>query len=578
MSHKIFALLFLLLFSVSVYGQTMATNVSDGDQAKRQKDYIDFLRETMVDVSNLRTLENRISFSAELASLMWYYDEREARAMYLSTISDFKELVGQYDLQMKSTVSTADGDIEYYGGMLGEMPERSRITRKFGMAMAVRQQIAMSMAEHDADLAFSFYNESGQLVSSPELRKTIENQDSYFEIQLATQIAETNPAKAVEFASRNLGKGVDYQQIGLLKDIYKKDPDKGAEFAQKIFSSIKTTKSNELYILGPLLEAGSESLEAANKTGVKPMFNEQDLHELSEKVANEILASDVFDDVSYTDSIAKFAPARAAQIRAKLRSETRNANRPVVSNITTSAPEELSKMSDANTIRKQRQEESEKVQKQLADDAQNLGKKELPKEERQKIVDQARLIIARTPGRDKKIAALSMLAASVVKAGDKELAAGIMKDARALVNPDPKNAQDFLLTWMLASGYAESDPDRAFPLLDDTISRLNETIAAFAKAAEFIDTADEIMQDGEVQVGAFGGSMIGNMTKNLGIAEGTIKSLAKADFGKTKSLTNKFDRAEVRILAKMLVLRAVLRPTGQGISEPAKPMTDSPDF
>ena len=31
-----------------------------------------------------------------------------------------------------------------------------------------------------------------------------------------------------------------------------------------------------------------------------------------------------------------------------------------------------------------------------------------------------------------------------------------------------------------------------------------------------------------------------------------------ADFGKTKTLTTKFDRPEVRILAKMLILRAVL--------------------
>jgi len=50
------------------------------------------------------------------------------------------------------------------------------------------------------------------------------------------------------------------------------------------------------------------------------------------------------------------------------------------------------------------------------------------------------------------------------------------------------------------------------------------------------------------------------------MADSTIQQLAKADFGKMKSLTNRFDRPEIRILAKMMVLRAVLDPKG-----PAKP-------
>ena len=92
--------------------------------------------------------------------------------------------------------------------------------------------------------------------------------------------------------------------------------------------------------------------------------------------------------------------------------------------------------------------------------------KPLPKEERDKIVAQSRKIIAQTPGKDKKLVALSMLAAQVAHAGDKELANEIMADAERLVNPQPKNYRDFLMTWILASGYAETDPNKAFPLLE----------------------------------------------------------------------------------------------------------------
>jgi len=566
MSHKLLVFILILFVSVSVSAQTPAPETDSSVGADRQKEYVDLLRETMADVGNLRSLGNRISFSAELASLMWYHDERESRTMYLACIADFKDLIGQYDMQMKSTLPTGESDTEISSrGFLADMPERARIAKKFANAMMVRQQIAMSIAEHDPDLAFSFYYESGEIASSPELRKLTENGDNFFEFQLASKVAENNPGKAVDFGSKSLKKGVEYQHITLLNEIYKQDPEKGVEFAQKILAAVKTEKSSssDLYILGSLLDAGAGSYDAS-KTNIeqKSMFSEQDLRYLSERLAQAILALDEpYDPMSHLKMIAGFAPASAVQIRAKFQNNKENsysaASAANTANISNSAIETV------NNIKQQklRQEESEKVAKQLANDIQSLGNKDLPKEERQKIVDQAQAIIAKTPERDKKIAALGMLAASVAKAGDKELAAGIMKDAQALVNPDPKNAQDFMLTWMLASGYAKSDPDKAFALLQDTISRLNETIAAFIRVGEFIDTRDELIEGGEVQVGLFGGSMVREMTKNLGIADSTIKSLAKADFGKTKNLTNGFDRPEARILAKMLVLRAILTKT-----------------
>jgi hypothetical protein len=184
--------------------------------------------------------------------------------------------------------------------------------------------------------------------------------------------------------------------------------------------------------------------------------------------------------------------------------------------------------------------------------------RELPAAERDRVIAESRKIIAETPGRERKVAALCFLAARVKQAGDQELAAGILKDAASFVNPEPKNYRDFLLTWALATGYASADPDMAFTLLGDTISRANETINAFIKVGEFMDPTGEIIEDGEVQLGAFGGNMVRGITGELGQADLTIQMLARADFGKTRDLTNKFDRPEVRVLAKMLVIRAVL--------------------
>ncbi len=202
------------------------------------------------------------------------------------------------------------------------------------------------------------------------------------------------------------------------------------------------------------------------------------------------------------------------------------------------------------------------------EDVGSLNKKTLSKEERQKVVEQARKIIKDVKNREQKLFALSALAAQVALSGDKESASQIMDDARALINPQPKNYREYTETWIVTSGYAGVDTDKAFPMLEDTIFRLNETISAAIKVAEFIDVRNEIIEDGELQVGGFGGEITRGLLGSLGAIDMTILSLAKSDFARTKALTNKFDRQEVRILAKMIVLRGILGDNNPHSVEP----------
>src|SRR4030095_6003846 len=229
------------------------------------------LRETLADVNGMRSLENRISFTAELASLMWFHDEREARAMYAGVIGDFRDLLLRYDAQMNALgVTLEDGE-----GRMGPMSfmmeptDKSRVLRRFSTAMGVRQQIAMSIAEHDAELAFSFYYDSLYAISNVEFRKQTENGNTYFETQLIGHIAETNPAKAAQFASKSLSKGFTSQHLELLKKIYAKDADKGADFGGAILSKLKSGKAEgggEIYLISSLLEYGGQTLEASRKS------------------------------------------------------------------------------------------------------------------------------------------------------------------------------------------------------------------------------------------------------------------------------------------------------------------------
>lgn len=559
-TRKIFFALLVLTFVQAAFAQTTEKEKTKTAGEELRKEAVAFLRETSAEVGTLRSLENRISFSSEIAGLMWFHDEKEAGAMYLAVITDFKQLLADYDAQMNA-LNLTPNESEYSMSIFsGNQDDKTRLTQKFYKAVGVRQQIAMSLAEHDPTLAYNFYYDTLSMISNPELRKNVEQRDSYFELQLIKQIAAKDPAKAVEFGRKSIAKGIGWMHPDLLKNIYEKDADKGAEFADAIVSKFKDDKvsASNLSNLGSFLSMGMENAEKLKKEpGKKPMFSNQNMRDLAEILAQGILQkkeTEEFDVASYLTLIEKYAPARALQIRAKFPNKTKTKPTPVPYGIADGDDLRAPPINPETEVQNKAQKEQEEAMKNVM----RLGDKELPKEEREKIIAQSRKIINGMGNKQEKIMALSMLASQVSKAGDRELAAEIMKDAQTLVNPSPKNYRDFMETWFLASAYSETDPEKAFPILEDAIFRLNDTLSAFIKVGEFIDVSGEMIDDGEVQVGAFGGAMISSLTRELGIANSTVRNLAIADFDKTKALTNKFDRTEVRILAKMLILRAVL--------------------
>lgn len=572
----------LLLFCV---GLAQAQAPSDKDKSeekeKLRKAAVEFLRETMAEVNSMRSLENRLSFSAELGSLMWFHDEKEARAIYMGVTSDFRHLLFEFDTELnKIAAAEAAEDLDADDGsssmgLFGPNSAKFNIERKMQKALEMRQQIALSLAEHEPDMALSFYYDSIAGLTSKEMVARAKDRDEGFDLRLMSQVAETNAAKAAQFGAKSLDKGFNYQHLELLKKVYAKDPEKGIEFAQAVVSHFKSGKADkdkdeDLWVLNQLIELGeSTASKTAAKPDKKPLLTTQELRDLTEIMARQILAGEADNEGIVTglmDTLEKYTPTRATQVKAKFRAKNVNLGSAsnaaaVAANTVATAANAMAVTASPDPVLERRAKAAEErlaAERKLMEQVGTMVEKKLPAEERNKIVEQARKVIAKSGGADKKIVALSMLASQVSKAGDKELAVEIMKDAESLTNPNPKNYQDYILNWMLITGYAQVDAEKAFPKLNDTILRLNGTIEAFVKAAEFIDARGEMIDDGEVQVGQFGGSMLRGLTKELKIAEPTLRNLVKADFSKTKAAANAFDRTEARVLAKMLIIRTIL--------------------
>jgi hypothetical protein len=578
MRRAVFSFLIAAIFVQYALSQAPGKPEYDEATKKLRAEAAKMLRETANELPRLRLAENRISFAAELASLMWLYDEKEARAMYQQAVADMRFLLLQLDQQMAVPDMTgADDGIT--GGLFGRAFS-SPVERKFRIAMGVRRQIALSLADHDGDLAYDFFYGSLAELSNSEMKRDIEKEDKYFEFQLVKRIATADAEKALRFGRRSIANGVEAQHVELLKSIYKKDAEKGADFGAEILAKIKQTNMDSLshWTVSELLDYGAITLEDAAKKKKKPVFSRNDLREIADILANRYLTSSDEDMAFYAamslEKIEKFNPSRAGQLRSKFRNEpsfrsgAANAAPNAATLAANAALTTTANGSDAAPVdpRAAMREEREAEWHSAWEKVGKLANKELPKEERQAAVDEARRIIERTSSPQAKITGLTMLAGVVAKAGDKELALQLMNEAERFSNPYPKNYVDYMLTWMLASGMAEVEPDRAFRQLESAIFRLNDTITAAVKIAEFIDVNDEIIEDGELHVGSFGGSLIRDVTRDLRVATPTLKTLAAADMAKTKALAETFDRQELRFLAKMLVLRAVLddRPLNEG--------------
>ncbi len=281
---KILFFVVLSVFSIPVFPQ-----ISEKDKAAElEKQAVDFLKETTIEINSFRTPENRISFNSELAALMWLHDEKQARTMFGNVITDFRQMLVQIDAQINAL--NIDGGENSYMPFMRTKNSKEKVLQKLRNAMSVRRQVAFSIAENDAILALEFFNET-KIISNKKLRDQYLGQDAYFETQLLEKVAEQNPDKLADFARQSLKNGVSFGILGLLDKIYKKNDKEGAALGEEIFAKIKQMngQNGQLYLYNSMLELGRRNSGDLSKT---PVFNEQMMREAADLLGLELLKLD----------------------------------------------------------------------------------------------------------------------------------------------------------------------------------------------------------------------------------------------------------------------------------------------
>jgi hypothetical protein len=569
-----------LLLAAQAAAQTPAAPQTEvktdkGQQEEAQKKLtaqaLELLDAVVKDSERLTLPQNRVYVSITSAELLWQFDEQEARTLFKMAAADLRTVMNDTESE--------------------ELPRSYR--QKMERAQ-LREKLLFAIARHDARMARNVLLETRPAPSQKKDGALPVDSEEEFEARLAAVIAQNDPTQALEMAQKSLAKGFSYNLPGLVAEIQKKDAEAAAQLASDILTKLKTanlTSSQEaLNVAIRLLQMATEPQQTGKNAGkeAKPLLSEQSLRELAEMIASAALnASPDAPVVDYSPvwtQIEKYASSRAQQLR---RRRADQAEVGVDVEGSAEAWQNYQKLMESGNVEellaaaeKSEQGLREAYYRQAAFKLANDGKSDRarqiitehitdPDQQKQMLaevdrqalsasasqgnMDETRKHLASASTNEERITTLAQLAMAVAQKGDKKVALQLLEEARTLSPGRARYSRQLFAQLQIARAYAKVDSTQSFAILEPTIDQLNELIAAGILLGEFFGE-EEVVRDDELVIQPM-----------LQIVEGfqhqfgrDLNALARSNFTRTRDAAERFQRYEVRLIARLLVAQSVL--------------------
>lgn len=581
------SLILLLAISTSVLAQTPAATPQTEAQSKAQKELeqkaLGLLDDVIKDSESFKHAENRIRIRAAVAYVLWKYDEARARLLFREAMASLIDLLKE----------PADED-----------PAEAR--KKFEGPKQLRAEMLQMLAQRDARLARELLRATRPPASQAgNDSEGAEYLDRETDLNLATQIASSDPKLAAEIAQESLSKGFAYQLPRLVETIREKDPDVAARLASDIMTKLRTEKlesSREARNFAiSLLRIATQSAETDAKDKQKnptPLLDQTSLRELTEMVAAEALRSpaqnaDMLSSLqSMMPVVEKYAPARVGQIRQKAPpvvvfnedEDSEGAEIVEMEKYQTliekgSADELLSAAPKASEVAREilyqraaskimEQGDAERARQIITEKVQEPTQRKRMLAELDKVaaataaeqgkVEQTRKMLATLHTNEERVMLLAQLASGAAAKGQKKIALQLLEEARGMLGQRAKNINQLGAQLMVARAYAQLDPSRSLAILEPIVDQLNELLGAATVLGGFF--VEELVRDDEIMLGPL--SMFFGVASNVLLQQyvADITTLARADFDRTKALADRFQRDEIRTMARLMLAQSILFP------------------
>lgn len=590
-----FSLMVLLANGISL-GQDISTeSTAEKEKKKKETDHrvVELLDRAIADAASLRLAQNRAIVFAMTGDAYWRYDEKRSRDLFRNAAS---ELVAYYlELEREKR----------------ENPNLYADALDFGNQS--RSEILPLVARRDPELALELLiqtrstklNEAILRSSAPNTKSTSDmmnfdpdrqrvSQELALEQQFALLAADANPEKAIKLIRESISKGISSNVIPLLQKLHKKEPKKATELGGDV---IKKLVDTDLSKSDDDMRAAMNFLQFAYKPPQSEgkdklfAFTESQIKDLATKVANTLIQP----SRSMTSAILlsqampmlqKFVPEKMPYLRqrqAEYDSTMPNEvkamqQRQVLWDDNSTAEdiiEHLPKLSNEYEkasayqalFRKIGEVEEEARAKKLIDQIpdekvraslmEQFEAARISRSARDGKLEDARKLIGNLKKRKTQIQRLVALAIDFQKKGgakDKEAAAGLMKDARALISETPETSDELNDTMEVVRGYTSVEPEIAFKLFEPSIDLINGLLDASAVLSKF-EGQYGTFKKGEIEFRVNGQRWDHPIFRFIP----QMQLLAKADLDKMMGYADRFTRTDSRTIVRLYVLQGFLK-------------------
>lgn len=525
-----------------------------------EKKALDLVESLAEQVGNLHSPSNRTRAQCAVADLLWTRDEKRARSLFTAAVAQIASRISEIDYS----------DPEVYGDL-------NRLSQ-------ARQELVMRIAAHDADLAITALRQTRFQTDSNTMARGGWNAqaEASLEMNVAGVIVGKDPGAALKLARNSLSRGVSWNVISFLPQLYQKDQKAGQDLFQDIVARIK----NDNMTRNPELANNSWNLL---NTFQPPQADEDTYRDLLTTVLGYVFSASrqtqtglsmVQNFYHQLDRMAplveKYVPARSAELREWSQTIERTLDPQV------KMYQDMNKVSQSGTVddmmalaAKYPPEFRTLLYQNAAWKAVTAGDTARAKEiaemisdpiQRRQVLDQldnqaaraaegnnkiveARRLVDKARNLNQKIEIL-LQTAQAIAGDDKKAALELLSEARNIIAASPQSAGQINGQIRVAQAYLKFDPEQAFTILQPLVVKLNELVAA----AAVLDGIDfQYLKDGEwVMPG------MNNLGNVVNLLDQTLAALGQTDFDRARTLADQLERPEMRVLIEIDLAQSTL--------------------
>jgi|SRR5882724_5290385 len=605
-THSGFSILFLLLFCLALLAPSHVAAQVD-DKAKAQKELerrqelerktLGLVDEIVAAAWGLKLPENRSFVLASAAELLWPRDEKRARNLYWEAFNN----LGQPDgpaLDSTNRDATAKDRATNAGTSKQTTGDQAQTLKQYYAMFGLRRDFFRKVAQRDPQLAL-------EMLHATRLRPPESAEVNYHlpdERDLEQEIAQVavarDPKQALRIARESLAKGVTFQLLGVLFELNRQSPEMASEFAGDLIDKLQTlnvaTDAVAWRTSIELLRLSRTARDVPADARLRPYqlrLSDDQKRELVELLSNAALTLSANGNPSMDISevmpeVEQFAPERVANIRTRM-AETRRTQTKELREwqdynvlVDKGTPEDLVKAAAKAGEEVRRELYQAAVTKAIlnnkADALRDFIKSNVEDESQRKSltklldanqlgwavnrgdIEELQKLLPLIAAKEQRAEAMAAMAMALEKKGEHEEAARMVDDALALVKVDLASQAQSNALMAVVLAYSLIDPAGAFAIVEPIIDRMNDDVSRLL-------LLDRVVRSGAVRNGEIIMQQPGVISLDLAIlkfGQGVV-AMANADFNRTKAMADRFQRNELRIMARLLIAQSLLRNLGQ---------------